>query len=60
MDQRFEQVQAISDMQQKWDGWIETLNSALTMPNHTEFGWGLTRAPEKLKADLRKVRQGVQ
>jgi hypothetical protein len=55
MNQRFEQVRALEDSQQKWDGWIQTLSSALTMPNFTEFGWGLTHAPEKLTQDIQKA-----
>lgn len=53
MNQRFEQVRAVEGTQEKWDGWIQTLNSGLTMPNFTEFGWGLTHAPKKLTEDLR-------
>ena len=53
MKQRFRQVEAITDLQQKWDGWIETMTSALTTQNYTEFGWGLTQAPQELTEEIR-------
>ena len=52
MSRRLSQIRANPNTQQKWDGWIQTLSASLTVPNHTEFGWGLTHAPEKLTADL--------
>jgi hypothetical protein len=57
MDRRFSQIRALptGDSQGKWDGFIETLNSALTVPNHTEFGWGLTHAAEDLTEDIRQA-----
>lgn len=48
MSQRVTQLMANPVSQEKWDGWIQTMASALTVPNHTEFGWGLTHAPEEL------------
>jgi hypothetical protein len=39
----------------KWDGWIQTINSALTMPNFTEYGWGLTQGPASLTEDIRQA-----
>jgi hypothetical protein len=55
MDQRFTQVQALTDSQMKWDGWIQTISSAVTLPNFTEFGWGLTQAHHSLTEDLRQA-----
>jgi hypothetical protein len=55
MDQRFAQVQALTDSQMKWDGWIQTISSAVTVPNFTEFGWGLSRAPHSLTEELRQA-----
>lgn len=52
---RFTQIRALTDTQMKWDGWIQTLSSALTMPNFTEYGWGLTHAPESLTSDIRQA-----
>jgi hypothetical protein len=56
MDQRFAQVQSLDNTQQKWDGFIQTLSSALTVPNFTEYGWGLTHASEIL---TQEIRQGI-
>lgn len=39
----------------KWDGWLQTMNSAVTMPNFTEYGWGLTQAPSSLTEDIRQA-----
>ena len=52
--QRLSQVGALTDNQMKWDGYIQTLTAAL-MKNYTEFGWGLTRAPEDLTNDIRQA-----
>ena len=54
MDKRFDQVRALEDSQMKWDGWIQTTNSAVIVPNFTEFGWGLTQAPDLLTMDIRQ------
>jgi hypothetical protein len=53
MDQRFRQIQSLESTQQKWDGFIQTMSAALTTPNFTEYGWGLTHAPEALTEELR-------
>lgn len=59
LNQRFAQVQALTNTQQKWDGIIQTLKSSL-MNNYTEYGWGLTRAPEELTDDIRSaIYQGL-
>mmetsp|Transcript_24209 Transcript_24209/g.57271 ORF Transcript_24209/g.57271 Transcript_24209/m.57271 type:complete len:391 (-) Transcript_24209:2842-4014(-) len=54
IDQRFAQVCALKDTQMKWDGWIQTITTAVTMPNFTEFGWGLTQAPRDLTEEIQK------
>jgi hypothetical protein len=56
MDQRFTQVRALTNTQMKWDGWIQTITTAVTMPNFTEFGWGLTQAPSEL---TKEIQQGI-
>jgi hypothetical protein len=55
MDQRFTQIRALTDSQMKWDGWTQVLSSALTVPNFTEYGWGLTQAPSALTEDIRQA-----
>jgi len=54
LTQRFAQVRALDDAQMKWDGFIQTLTASL-MKNYTEFGWGLTRAPEDLTEEIREA-----
>lgn len=55
MDQRFDQVRALTDAQMKWDGWIQTANAAVIVRNFTEYGWGLTQAPDLLTMDIRQA-----
>ena len=55
MDKRFEQIRALEDTQMKWDGWIQAANSAVIVPNFTEYGWGLTQAPDLLTMDIRQA-----
>jgi hypothetical protein len=55
MKQRFRQLESLEDTQQKWDGFIQTMSAALTTPNFTEYGWGLTHAPEDLTEELREA-----
>ncbi|KAL3917064.1 MAG: hypothetical protein SGILL_004888 [Bacillariaceae sp.] len=55
MDQRYAQVRALESAQMKWDGWIQTNSAAVTVPNFTEFGWGLTQAPSALTEDIREA-----
>ncbi|CAJ1957016.1 unnamed protein product [Cylindrotheca closterium] len=52
MKRRFEQVIANTEPQERWDGWLQTIASAKTVPNFTEFGWGLTHGPEQLTLEL--------
>ena len=33
---------------------VQILTAALTMKNYTEFGWGLTHAPEDLTTELQE------
>lgn len=54
LTRRFQQVQAIKDPQQKWDGFIQTLSASL-LQNYTEFGWGLTQGPAQLTEDIREA-----
>jgi hypothetical protein len=54
LTQRFGQVRALTDIQHKWDGFVQT-TSASIMKNYTELGWGLTRAPEDLTEELRQA-----
>jgi hypothetical protein len=53
MKRRLSQVQAIEDHSQKFNGFVSTLGPALTLPNFTEYGWGLTQAPQELTNEVR-------
>lgn len=55
MDQRFAQIRSLTDTQMKWDGWIQTVNAAVSTPNFTEYGWGLSQAPDLLTLDIRQA-----
>jgi hypothetical protein len=56
ISRRISQIQAIEhDLMSKWNGFLETLGPTLTTPNFTEFGWGLTRAPQDLIDDVRQA-----
>lgn len=51
LQRRFQQVDQLTADDGSYDGYINTLISAMS-PNYTEFGWALSRAPEKLWHDL--------
>ena len=51
---RIAQVRQVDDSSSKYNGWIETLTAGVMMPNFTESGWGLTRAPDDLMQALVK------
>jgi hypothetical protein len=54
LTQRFAQVRALTDLQMKWDGFVQAMSASI-MKNYTELGWGLTRAPEDLTEELRQA-----
>lgn len=60
MDRRFAQVTQIPDSGARYEGYLQTMTAAITAPNFTESGWGLTRAPQDLVDDLREaIREGL-
>lgn len=65
MERRFEQVSHMpgnnsNEITMKYNGWLSAITSAQVIQNFTEFGWGLTRAPDDLVEDLRwHLMQGV-
>jgi hypothetical protein len=60
MDQRFEQVAAIPNSGDRYEGYIQTVHSAFLVPNFTEHGFGLARAPDELTEALRQgIREGL-
>lgn len=61
MEERFEQIQAMAKSQDRYEGYLQAVHSALLAPNFTELGFGLARAPEPLmQALLRGIREGVE
>ncbi len=38
MDRRFRQLEQISNTNEKYNGWVQTMSSAIVAPNFTEFG----------------------
>ena len=47
-EKRLSQLSYISDLEAKYNGYMSVVHSALIAPNFTEYGWGLTRAPQEL------------
>lgn len=59
-DRRFAQISQIENSGQRYEGYLQTVMSAIVAPNFTENGWGLTRAPQGLVDDLRQaIRDGL-
>jgi len=52
-DRRMDQLNAVEDIGERYNGWIQTIGSGLVAPNFTEFGWGLTRAPQHVVDTLK-------
>mmetsp|Transcript_23033 Transcript_23033/g.54378 ORF Transcript_23033/g.54378 Transcript_23033/m.54378 type:complete len:363 (+) Transcript_23033:52-1140(+) len=60
MEHRLRQVAEMDDPDQRYEGYVQTLNAAIMAPNFTEHGFALARAPDDLMEALRKgVRDGV-
>ncbi|KAL7553962.1 hypothetical protein ACHAWF_017920 [Thalassiosira exigua] len=58
---RFDQIDRIEDTQSKYNAYISAVHSALLAPNFTEYGWGLTRAPDDLVDALaERLRRGLE
>mmetsp|Transcript_13891 Transcript_13891/g.21083 ORF Transcript_13891/g.21083 Transcript_13891/m.21083 type:complete len:357 (-) Transcript_13891:35-1105(-) len=57
---RIAQVERIADPTERYNGWVAAMTAAITAPNFTENGWGLTRAPEGLLKELQEsLRNGL-
>lgn len=60
MESRFAQVEEITDSGKRYEGYIQTIHSAFLVPNFTEHGFGLARAPEELTQALQEgIRDGL-
>lgn len=53
-ERRIKQIQRVHGTNARYNGWVQTLSSALTAQNFTENGWGLTRAPAELVRELQQ------
>eukprot|EP00579_Thalassiosira_antarctica_P011136 CAMPEP_0201917470 /NCGR_PEP_ID=MMETSP0903-20130614/6861_1 /ASSEMBLY_ACC=CAM_ASM_000552 /TAXON_ID=420261 /ORGANISM="Thalassiosira antarctica, Strain CCMP982" /LENGTH=375 /DNA_ID=CAMNT_0048453545 /DNA_START=109 /DNA_END=1236 /DNA_ORIENTATION=+ len=54
LNKRFEQVARVEDTNDRYNGWMGFITSAIVATNYTENGWGLTRAPEHLTRRLQE------
>ena len=52
-DHRLRQVSEITDSQQRYEGYAQTLSSCLIAPNYTTWGFGVVRAPNELMVELK-------
>jgi len=51
---RFEQISQVTDLNERYNGWVSAVTSAYVLQNYTDCGYGLTRAPDDLVAELRR------
>merc|ERR1719287_387615 len=54
LDRRFEQIERVEDSNDKYNGWLAFMTSAIVATNYTENGWGLTRAPQHITRRLQE------
>ena len=54
MFRRLAQVERIKNTADRYNAFYTTMSSAITCPNFTESGWGLTRAPLDLVQELQE------
>ena len=45
-------IQQIEDSNDKYNGWMGFITAAIVTTNYTEYGWGVTRAPEHITKKL--------
>jgi len=43
MRRRLAQVERVPNLDDRYNGWVAMMSSAVVAPNFTELGWGLTR-----------------
>ena len=60
MESRFGQVVEIDDVFQRYEAFLQTVHTAYQVPNFTEHGFGLARAPAALLQALQRgIRDGL-
>jgi hypothetical protein len=52
MKRRMQQIQCIENLEQRYNGWLSVMASAHVIPNFTEHGFAMTRAPTALLHEL--------
>lgn len=59
-ERRFQQLYAMP-LEERYEGWLQTVFPAFLAPNFTEFGVGLAQAPTQLTTTLQQaIREGLQ
>lgn len=60
MHERFAQIEEMPDAGRRYEAFYQTISSAFLLPNFTEYGFALARAPDSLTKDLQKgIRDGL-
>jgi hypothetical protein len=60
MIERFNQVSELQNSGERYNGYMQTVNSAFVVPNFTQYGFGLARCPDDLLHALQKgIRDGL-
>ena len=49
---RLLQMEQLTDANERYEGFFQTVHSAITAPNFTEYGFGLAKCPDDLLIDL--------
>lgn len=61
MDRRFAQITDITNSNERYLAYVQTMTAAIVAPNFTETGWALMRAPESLIDELKDyVREEIK
>ena len=64
MERRLNQLTQIPHIQDRYNGYMVVVHSALTCKNFTENGWGVTKAPQVcclgIHHNIKKARRRVQ
>lgn len=57
MRRRIQQVEALQGHHQgtKYDAWVAAMHSALVVPNFTQYGWAVTKAPMDLTREIQET-----
>jgi hypothetical protein len=60
MYRRLAQVERIQSDDDRYNGWMSVMSQAISVPNFTENGWGLARAPAEIVEELKdSLRNGM-